>query len=51
MIVATYDFEKEKPSDICDFCSRDGYGCEMRGRHIDAVICCFMFDEKEEGAK
>lgn len=34
-------------TDQCDTCKYKDGGCEMRGRHIDRVMECFMFSEKK----
>lgn len=56
MIVAVYtiDKSKTKQSDLCTTCRYKDRGCEMRGRHIDSVDDCFMFQSdkvKKEGKK
>jgi hypothetical protein len=47
-IVARYEASKVAVLSICANCKHDGNGCELKGRHIDAVVECFMFVKKDE---
>ena len=50
-IKAVYKSSTDKAKNLCPGCKFKDSGCEMRGRHVDAVVECFMFgkDEKKGG--
>ena len=52
LIKATYKSSTKKTENLCDSCKFKDSGCEMKGRHVDAVTECFMFGkDKKKGGK